>query len=166
MGSKSRGVVYVHSTPAALCPHIEWALSGVLGVPVHLDWTPQPAQPGLLRAEYALQGPVGASAALTSVLRNCQRVRFEVTEDSSATDQGHRYAFTPELGIFHAAIDAHGEIQIGEQRLRAAMVSASSSGAELSTVLDELLGEPWDSELEVFRYGGDDAPVRWLHRVG
>ena len=30
MVNKSRGVVFVHSTPAALCPHIEWALGGVL----------------------------------------------------------------------------------------------------------------------------------------
>jgi len=25
------GVVYVHSSPAAVCPHVEWALSGALG---------------------------------------------------------------------------------------------------------------------------------------
>ncbi|HMS37827.1 MAG TPA: DUF3145 family protein, partial [Arachnia sp.] len=25
---------------------------------------------------------------------------------------------------------------------------------------------PWDEELDVFRYASEDAPVRWLHRVG
>jgi hypothetical protein len=28
------------------------------------------------------------------------------------------------------------------------------------------LGKAWDDELEPFRYAGDGAPVRWLHRVG
>ncbi len=32
--------------------------------------------------------------------------------------------------------------------------------------LDLALGQAWDDELEPFRYAGDGAPVRWLHRVG
>jgi hypothetical protein len=32
--------------------------------------------------------------------------------------------------------------------------------------LDLALGRAWDDELEPFRYAGDGAPVRWLHRVG
>ena len=32
--TNTRGVVYVHSTPKALCPHIQWAVEGVLGAPV------------------------------------------------------------------------------------------------------------------------------------
>ena len=28
-----------------------------------------------------------------------------------------------------------------------------------------LLGQPWDAELEPFRYAGEGAPVRWLHHV-
>ena len=31
----TRGVVYIHSAPPALCPHVEWAVGGVLGVRVH-----------------------------------------------------------------------------------------------------------------------------------
>ena len=27
----TRGVLYVHSAPRALCPHVEWAIAGVLG---------------------------------------------------------------------------------------------------------------------------------------
>ena len=30
-GSYTRGVLFVHSTPPALCPHIEWALGTALG---------------------------------------------------------------------------------------------------------------------------------------
>ena len=36
---------------------------------------------------------------------------------------------------------------------------------DLADGLDELLGRPWDDELEPFRYAGDGAPVRWLHKV-
>lgn len=166
MGNVSRGVVFIHSTPAALCPHIEWAIGAVLGTPIHLDWTAQPAERGNLRAELSWQGPSGSSAALSSALRACQRVRFEVTEDASAAEQGQRYAFTPELGIFHAITGPHGDIQLTEQRLRAAMLTARAGGPALSDALAELLGEPWDAELEVFRHASEDAPVRWLHRVG
>lgn len=166
MGTMSRGVVFVHSTPAALCPHIEWAMGAIIGTPVHLDWTPQPAERGMMRAEYSWVGPCGSSAALTSALRSCQRLRFEVTEDASGLDQAQRYAFTPELGIFNAITGPHGDVQITEQRLRTAMAAAQDGGISLRDALEELLGEPWDAELEVFRHAGEDAPVRWLHRVG
>ena len=31
MSSQTRGVVFVHSAPRALCTHVEWALGGLLG---------------------------------------------------------------------------------------------------------------------------------------
>ncbi|NBP85547.1 MAG: DUF3145 family protein, partial [Mycobacteriaceae bacterium] len=43
------GVVYLHASPAAVCPHVEWALSSTLGAGANLRWTPQPAMPGQLR---------------------------------------------------------------------------------------------------------------------
>ena len=68
----TRGVLYVHSAPSALCPHIEWAVGGVLGMPVSLDWTPQPAQSGSYRAELSWTGAVGSAAATASALRGWQ----------------------------------------------------------------------------------------------
>ena len=58
----TRGVIYVHSAPSALCPHIEWALGGVLGHAVSLDWTPQPAQAGTYRSEFSWLGESGTGA--------------------------------------------------------------------------------------------------------
>src|SRR5450756_510275 len=52
-GAITRGVLFVHSAPRALCPHVEWAAGGVLGSRLSLDWTPQPASRGLYRAEYS-----------------------------------------------------------------------------------------------------------------
>ena len=33
----TRGVLFVHSSSRALCPHVEWAVSDVLGTRVSLD---------------------------------------------------------------------------------------------------------------------------------
>jgi hypothetical protein len=161
----TRGVLYVHSAPSALCPHIEWAVSGVLGVPVSLDWTPQPAQSGTYRAELSWTGQVGAAAAVASALRGWNHLRFEITEEPTAGSEGARYSFTPELGVFHAVTGLHGDIMIPEDRLKAAVVKAALGDTTLLHEIDKLLGKPWDDELETFRHAGEGAPVRWLHQV-
>ena len=40
-GAVTRGVLFVHSAPRALCPHVEWAAGNALGVRVSMDWTAQ-----------------------------------------------------------------------------------------------------------------------------
>ncbi len=76
----TRGVIFVHSSPTAVCPHVEWAISGVLGVRVSLQWTAQPAAPGLLRTECTWSGAAGSAGALAGALRAWPMLRFEVTE--------------------------------------------------------------------------------------
>jgi hypothetical protein len=162
----TRGVVYVHSAPPALCPHVEWAVGGVLGVRVTLDWTPQPAAPGTVRAELSWQADAGTGARLASALRDWMHLRFEVTEEPSAGAEGERWSSTPTLGLFHATTGVHGDILVREDRLRAALARAGSDPAtDVLTEMQALLGKSWDDELETFRYAGDGAPVRWLHQV-
>lgn len=189
-----RGVLHVHCSPPALCPHIEWAVAGVLGVPVNLPWVDQPASPGALRAELLWQGRPGASAAITSALAGWNMVRFEVTEDASQGCDAVRYSHTPSLGTFAAVMGANGDVMIPEGRLRAAMALAASAravpgshgvpdeelgnlrdrhgprhpalGGSLEAELSLLLGQPWDDELEPFRRAGAGAPVRWLNATG
>ncbi|EGD40045.1 DUF3145 domain-containing protein [Nocardioides sp. WG-D5] len=161
----ARGVVFVHSAPSALCPHIEWAVAGVLGVPVNFDWTAQPAQAGTYRAELFWSGAIGSAAAIASALKGWTHLRFEVTEDATSTSEGARYSFTPDLGVFHAVTGMHGDIMIPEDRLKAAVVKASLGDTTLELEVDKLLGKPWDDELETFRHAGEGAPVRWLHQV-
>lgn len=163
-GAITRGVLFVHSAPRALCPHIEWAASNVLGVRVSLDWTVQPASPGTYRAEYSWQGVQGTGARLTSALRGWAHVRYEVTEDASHGADGARWSHTPELGIFHAMTDVHGNAVVPEDRIRAAL--EHTDPARMREELELALGQAWDDELEPFRYAGAGAPVRWLHRVG
>ena len=45
------------------------------------------------------------------------------------------------------------------------MLDAEAGKGALPDALDQLLGRPWDDELETFRHAGDGAPVRWLHQV-
>ena len=67
--SATRGVMYVHSAPSALCPHVEWAVGGVLGMSVSFDWTVQPAQASSHRTEYSWVGEGGTASAIASALR-------------------------------------------------------------------------------------------------
>ena len=162
----TRGVVYVHSTPPALCPHVEWAVGAVLGVRVTLDWTPQPASPGALRAELSWQAEAGTGSRLASALRDWSQLRFEVTEEPSPAAEGERWSATPSLGLFHATTGVHGDIVVREDRLRAALARAASDPAtDVVREINGLLGKAWDDELEAFRHAGDGAPVRWLHQV-
>jgi hypothetical protein len=162
----TRGVVYIHAAPPALCPHVEWAVGGILAMPVTFEWTGQPAAPGMLRAELSWQAAPGTAASLASALRDWMHLRFEVTEEPSAGAEGERYSSTPRLGLFHATTGVHGDIMVREDRLRAALARAASDPATtLTAELDGLLGKAWDEELESFRYAGDGAPVRWLHQV-
>ena len=122
-----RGVLQIHSAPPALSPHVEWAVSGVLGVALTLPWVDQPASPGMLRAELSWQGRPGLSGALTSALAGWNLLRFEVTEEASPGCDAVRYSYTPTLGTFSAVTSASGDILVPEGRLRAAMTLAASA---------------------------------------
>ncbi|MFL6063437.1 MAG: DUF3145 domain-containing protein [Friedmanniella sp.] len=163
--STTRGVLYIHSAPSALCPHIEWAVGGVFGMPVRVSWTAQPIERAAYRCEYAWVGPVGTAARLASALKGWQKVRFEVTEEPTGRSEGERYSYTPTLGVFHAVTGLHGDILVPEDRIRNAVAAASTAGRDLRAALDQLLGRPWDEELEPFRHAGDGGAVRWLHEV-
>jgi len=160
------GVLQVHSAPPALCPHIEWAVAGIVGATVSMPWVSQPAAPGSIRAELTWQGRPGTAGAITSALAGWNRLRFEVTEDASPGCDGVRYSYTPDLGIFSAVTGANGDILVPENRLRAALTIASTGTSVLDGELERLLGTAWDNELEPFRRASDGAPVRWLNATG
>ena len=176
------GVLQVHSAPPALCPHIEWAVAGIVGVPVNLSWVGQPAAPGSVRGELAWSARPGTAGEMMSALAGWNRLRFEVTEETSPGCDAMRFSYTPALGVFSAVTMANGDVLVPENRLRAAMTVAAAAGgvarlghggaegwdapSALEEELSRLLGEPWDYELEPFRCAADGAPVRWLHATG
>ena len=166
MSTRTRGVIIVHSSPRALCPHLEWAIGRALGYPVSARWHDQPVLPGTLRAELEWMGPAGSGAALASALRGWEHLRFEVIEEPSPGHDGGRWMHTPDLGVFFAHTDSAGNLVVSEDRIRYALDVADGDAQEITRELRIALGGAWDEELEPFRHAGDDRPVVWLHRVG
>lgn len=160
----TRGVLFVHSAPPALGPHVEWVVGNALAQEVSLQWTEQPAAPGMIRTEFSWVGTVGSGARIASALRGWEHLRYEVTEEAVGGTDGGRWAHTPELGIFHSQMDSVGNVVVPEDRIRSAMMEAKDMSS-LRDALDLALGQAWDNELEPFRYAGAGVPVRWLHRV-
>ena len=162
----ARGVLYVHSAPRALCPHIEWAVGGAIDRAVNFTWAEQPALKNSQRTEFYWEGPRGMGATLASALRGWEHLRYEVTEDAGLGTDGGRWMHTPDLGIYFAQTDTAGNVVIPEDRVRSAMESAGSDAFELHRELRLALGQSWDDELEPFRRASEDSPVIWLHKVG
>ncbi len=159
----SSGVLYVHSCPPALCPHVEWAVASELGTRVSLSWTPQPAEAGQLRAESAWNARPGTAGRIAAALKSWSMLRYEVTENPAPGVDGERYSVTPQLGVYRTMVGANGDIVVGEDRLR--YLLATAQGPQLAHGLDSLLGSAWDDELEPYRIAGEGAPVTWLHQV-
>ncbi|ANS77507.1 hypothetical protein SGUI_0111 [Serinicoccus hydrothermalis] len=162
----TRGVVFIHSTPTALCPHIAWAIEGVLDTRVSLDWVTQHAEPGTMRTEFAWTGEAGTGATIASAMRGWDGLRYEVVEEASRGSDGVRWTHTPALGVHTARLSANGDVVVNEDRLRHIMESAAGSAATLTAELDRALGAAWDAELETYRHAGEGAPATWLHKVG
>lgn len=162
----ARGVLYVHSSPRALCPHVEWAAGRALGRAVNFTWEQQPVMRGTQRTEFYWEGAQGTGAAIASALRGWEHLRFEVTEDAGLGTDGARWMHTPDLGIFYAQTDTAGNMVVPEDRVRYAMEVAGTNALELHRELRLALGQSWDDELEPFRHASDFAPVVWMHQVG
>lgn len=161
----TRGVVYVHSAPAAICPHVEWAIGSVTGARVTLSWTAQPAMPGTLRADAAWSGPAGTAGRLAKALKAWPMVRFEITEEPSPGVDGERICHVPGRGIWRAAMSANGDVMLGEDQVRSVLSSANGLEA-VQHKLADLLGVHIDAELEAYRRAGEGTAVTWLHQVG
>ncbi len=163
----TQGVVHVHSSPFAVCPHVEGAIARALTVPVSLQWSVQPWEPTTQRAELDWTGPPGTGARIAAELRQWPMLRFEVTEEPSEGVDGERFMHVPGRGLFRAPIGAAGDIQLGEGRLRSLLARAGAGAPEaLAHALEQALGTAWDEELEPYRHAGDGAPVSALPAVG
>ena len=165
-GPISRGVLFIHSCPRALSPHVEWSLARVVGSSMSMNWSDQPIEPGSVRAEAIWHGPAGTAARFTSALLAFTGARFEVTEDPSAGREGERFSVTGNLGLFRATIGVHGDVMVSEERLKSALQHGRSAGPSvLAAEISKLIGTPWDEELEPFRCGQADSTVRVLPKV-
>jgi len=161
----TRGVIYVHSSPLAVCSHVEWAIARVLDAPVRLGWTAQPVEPVARRAQCSWSGKTGTGGELAAALRQWPMIRFEVTEDPSPGVDGERFMHVPGRGLFRGSTSANGDIVLSEDLLRTVVESARGYDT-LAHALEKALGGPWDAELEPYRLAGDGVQSTLLTRVG
>ena len=63
------GVLTVLSCPPPLCPHVEFAVAAALGLPAALEWSNQPARPGMAFAALEWRAEGGAASRLASRLK-------------------------------------------------------------------------------------------------
>jgi len=160
----TRGVVYVHSSPPAVCPHVEWAVARVLATRATLEWTKQSADPATLRTECTWSGAAGTGSQLAAALKQWPMLRFEVTEEPSPGVDGERIMYIPGRGVFRATMSANGDLVVPEDRLRA-LLSGNAGVEAIRHGMEKLLGTSWDAELEPYRHAGDGAPATWLTQV-
>lgn len=163
-GISTQGMVYIHSAPRALLPHVEWALGRLLGGPIGLDWQPQNQAPGQFRAETNFNADPVFGALASSELLGWGSLRFEIIQDAANEADGWRWAFTPSLGLFQGQLDSLGNLLVNEHRVHSIFDSATDL-IEAKQLMAKALGEPWDVELEPFRFAHDEASVVWLKSV-
>lgn len=160
----ARGAVLIHACPPAICPHVEWAISGVLGSPVSLTWAVQPVAPAQLRTECTWTGSRGTAASIAGALRAWPMLRFEVSEDPTFGCDGERICYVPGRGVFRGIVGANGDFLVGEQQLRH-LLTVATSREDFAHRIETMLGSDWDADLEHYRYAGDGSPGAWLHQV-
>lgn len=162
---QTRGVIYIHSSPPAVCPHVEWAIGRVLGSnSVKLGWSPQEVERGNMRAERPWAGEPGMAADVAKALAQWNMLRFEVTEEPSPGIDGARIMHVPGRGLYRAAMGAGGGVMIAEDRIRALLATTTGNEA-LRSGLDQLLGLEWDRDLEPYRQAGGGEEESWLSQV-
>lgn len=161
------GQLAVLACPPPLCPHVEFGVAAVLGVPVSLEWSPQPARLRSVCATVEWRGAAGTAGRLASRLNGLSGLYFEVIEGATPGCDPERYCGTPELGLHRASLAANGDVVVGENRIRALLEESGPAGAlALPEALRGLLGTAWDEVLEPLRSGGSGGPVTYLRRTG
>jgi hypothetical protein len=162
------GQLAILACPPALCPHLEFAVASVVGVPIRLEWGPQPARPGMVCATLAWRGAVGTAGRLASRLRAVSNVYFDVFEVGTPGCDPERYCATPELGLHRASLAANGDVVVSEGVLTSLLSEAVETGrvGELPEALQRVLGTAWDEVLEPLRSGSSGGPVTHLRRTG
>ncbi len=143
-----RGLLIIHSAPAPLRRHIDWAVQSVLGNATTLEWRSQPLLLGTHRATLQWRDRAGKASELASTLRSWCYLRFEISENSETG--GELFRCTPELGLHRATIDASGAILVSEYLVDNALKNSFDEDS-LRTSISNIFGTPWELELERFR---------------
>src|SRR4051812_49940241 len=107
MARSTSGQLAVLACPPPLCPHVEFAVAAVLGVPVSLEWSPQPARPRSVCASVEWRGAARTAGRPASRLSGPSSVYFQVVEGATPGRGPPRDCGTPQLGLHRAPLAAH-----------------------------------------------------------
>lgn len=154
------GVVYVHASPAAVCPHVEWALSSTLSARANLKWTRSlPCRGSCGPSPTGEDRSVPAPSWPTRCGRGpCCASRSPKTRARAWTAIGGATRLSSGCGTVRWAPTATS----WSARCGCALLA---SGADtLAAELDTVLGTAWDEALEPCRGGGDTGELTWLNR--
>ena len=146
----SHGHIAIYSAPKAVLTHIQWSINEVLRKPHELSWQIQPLKVGTWRAQLSWNGLLGTGAQLASALRGWHYLKFEIYEAASNGSDGSLYMFTTELGLFRSNIGPHGDIMINEHQLQK-VINGNIKESDVCEEIENLLGKPWNDDLEPFR---------------
>ncbi len=149
--NNTSGILFIHCVSAALKPHVQWTCESALEQKLHVQWKPQPEQPGTWCAHVVWKGEIGLSTKIASALFRLHNVWFEVTEKGTQSTDSSRIMYTPALGLFHTHTDQGGNFVITEEQVKRAYEVAAGDPAELYRQFSLALGEPWDNQIEPYR---------------
>ena len=144
------GRILIYSTPAALTQYIEWALNQNLGYQVEPNWVNQPLTPGGKAAEISYACDLSVAAKIAKALIKWRYLRFEITEQSSATGDATLYRVTPDLGLHQASLASNGDVVLNEHQVNH-LIKNAVSHKKLQIELENALGNQWEIELEPYR---------------
>jgi len=146
-----RGSLTIHSCPSALRHHIDWAIQGVLGNWITVNWIVQPLMPGTFRMQLEFRDKSGAASEIASALRSWHYLNFEIIENNE--NVGELFRFTPEFGIHRAIVDQSGAVLFTENQINH-VLSESFDEESIREGVSQILGTPWEVELDRFRRVG------------
>jgi len=145
---------------------IAWALSALPCAPIVLDWIQLNDQSscgfGLsikelviparvtprFGAEFSFENASDAVSIIASNLSRIEGVSFDISAPATATELGERFAFTPNLGLFHGQLDHAGSHVYSEHRLMNILDrfrEIGTSGCYIEMM--DLLSTSWDKQL-------------------
>lgn len=175
MPSSTTGVLWIHSAPLALQPHLNWAVArlrdpetskavrvnwrtqNIKHTPTHSSARDQPSLRTTVCAEIQFFASAADADTVADYLGRWPRLFFEMAIDADKAGGGKRICHTPELGTFRADTDAIGNVVLNENVIRSLMTRAAVNPSgetvekALTDALDEALGGPWDRVLEPMR---------------
>ena len=171
--SLESGLVFAHAVPKALLSRFARSIRTLVGDLPEIQWTPLPQhtlrfvdtdtalaskQSQLFSCSLEFNPKDVPLSELASELAGFRALWFEASVPPTAKALGERYCYTPTLGLFRSQLDQAGNQIFGENQILSAIQRSSTlDSSGLRSMLCDLLGVPWDTELEPLRKGSLQA---------